>query len=94
MAALYVAFFLDQPWVGDQTELDVHALAESDARLYLVSRSEDEVVRRLEQAGTFVRLDERLFGNAQAAARFPLVAFMRAERRRAPVARTSVGDER
>ncbi|HEY0594048.1 MAG TPA: hypothetical protein VGF40_19915 [Thermoanaerobaculia bacterium] len=79
MAALYVAFLLDEPWVGDQPELDLRALEKSDAVLYVVSRSERATVQRLERGSAFQNLDRRLFADPRDAERFPLVAFIRNE---------------
>jgi hypothetical protein len=77
MAGLYIAFFLDQPWVGDEPQLSILDLRRSDATLYVRRRGDREVTAQIDRDGAFINLDPLLFSPEEASA-FPLVVFTRA----------------
>jgi len=82
MAGLYIAFFLDQPWVGDEPQLSTLDLRRSDATLYVRRRGDREVTEQIGREGAFINLDPLLFSPEEAAS-FPLVVFTRDNRREA-----------
>jgi len=77
MAALYVAFFLDVPWLGDEAVISIDDLGRSGAHLYIRSRRDTEEIAKIERESNFTNLDRRLFPDPETAARFPLVTFVR-----------------
>jgi uncharacterized protein (DUF697 family) len=77
MAGLYIAFFLDQPWVGDEPQLSTLDLRRSDATLYVRRRGDREVTAQIDRDGAFINLDPLLFSPEEASA-FPIVVFTRA----------------
>jgi hypothetical protein len=63
MTGLYIAFFLDRPWVGDQPEIVPDDLVRSDARLFVANRA-DEASRAAVEAAGFVSADPLLYRGA------------------------------
>lgn len=76
MAGLYLAYFLDVPWVGDEPELSLIDLRRSNAFVYVRSKSDRDVIAQLEQDGAFGRVDTTLFPAGEASS-FPLAVFVR-----------------
>jgi hypothetical protein len=73
-AGLYTAFFLNQPWHGDEAEPTANSFKKSGARLIIVKR-DDPVVNQLESDAALISLDNRLFASASEAASFPLKVY-------------------
>ena len=72
--ALYVAYFLNEPWFGDATPATVTQFLTSKAKIIIVNRNEP-VAKELASDGRFRDLDQDLFGDSQTAAQSELKAF-------------------
>ncbi len=73
-AALYVAFFLDRPWHGDELNPTPANYRMSRARLIIIHRQQ-AIAAELEQDPTFHNLDQYLFASPQEATAFPLQVY-------------------
>ena len=73
-AGLYTAYFLDQPWHGDEINLSPENLQKSGARIAIVFRF-DPSFSQLQFNPAFQNLDAELFRSSEEAADFPLAAF-------------------
>lgn len=73
-AGLYTAFFLDQPWLGDELRPTPEGFRRSGAKLVIVNRRAP-VAAELARAREFRDLDAQLFGGSAAGERFPLKVF-------------------
>jgi hypothetical protein len=71
---LYTAYFLDQPWLGDDPGAPVGRWFESGAR-FLVFRRDEYLLDRFARDARFGDLDHRLFTNSAEAASFPVKVF-------------------
>ena len=73
-AGLYTAFFLNQPWYGDQANPTPASFKTSNARLIIVRR-DDPTSAQLDSDPAIRSLDNRLFDASQEASRFPLKVY-------------------
>ncbi len=73
-AALYVAYFLDQPWHGDELNPTAASYRTARAKLIIVNRQQ-AIAEELEQDQAFRNLDQRLFTSPKEAEEFPLKVF-------------------
>ncbi|MEW6303134.1 MAG: hypothetical protein AB1705_06675 [Verrucomicrobiota bacterium] len=71
---MYIAYFLNQPWHGDQLHPRAADFKRSQARLIVVRR-DDLVTEELDRDPAFRNLDEKLFASAEEAANFPVKAY-------------------
>lgn len=71
---LYLAFLLDQPWLGDELAASASSFKHSGADLIVVNRG-SKVARELESDANVLNLDSHLFGSEQVAEKFPLRIF-------------------
>jgi hypothetical protein len=77
-AGLYTAFFLGQPWLGDELHPTAGSFKQSGAKLVIVNRHAP-VAAELTRDPAFRDLDLRLFPASQEAGKFPLKVFQRRE---------------
>lgn len=73
-AGLYTAYFLDQPWHGDETVMSPENLRNSGARHAIVFRFSPSF-SQLQFHPAFQNLDMLLFNSAEEAADYPLALF-------------------
>jgi len=73
-AGLYAAYYLGEPWLGDERPATVEGYQNSHAKLIIVNRRQN-VARDLDQNLTFRSLDQRLFDSPEEASRFPLKVY-------------------
>jgi hypothetical protein len=79
-SALYVAYFLNQPWLNlqghlsDTTPITIEQFLNSKAKIIIANRNEPEA-KELASDSHFRDLDQTLFGDSQAAAQSELKAF-------------------
>ncbi len=71
---LFVAYFLDEPWLGDQPAATPDDYWRSGAELVILNRH-NSMVARLDADERFEDLDGLLFNDRRAAADFPLIVF-------------------
>ncbi|NUM73493.1 hypothetical protein HUU40_03935 [candidate division KSB1 bacterium] len=72
--SLYVAFYTNQPWHGQESIPTAERFKASLAELVIVNRYQ-AVVDELDQDSSFVNLDCILFGNKEVAEEFPLKVY-------------------
>ncbi len=73
-AALYIAYFLDQPWLGD--ELDPTPASYQTARAkFIIVKRQQAIAGELDQDPAFQNLDQRLFSSSKEAEDFPLKVY-------------------
>ncbi|MFT4589649.1 MAG: hypothetical protein ACI9VS_003832 [Candidatus Binatia bacterium] len=73
-AGLYTAYYLNQPWHGDEPNMSPENLKKSGARIAIVFRF-DPSFSQLQFNPAFRNLDALLFRSSEEAAEFPLAAF-------------------
>ncbi|MEI7729279.1 MAG: hypothetical protein WCO56_06890 [Verrucomicrobiota bacterium] len=78
---LYTAFFLGQPWYGDEVRPTVESIRKSGAKLYLVLR-QNPLVTELSRAAGFRNLDNELFASQTEANQCPVMVFQVPQRSR------------
>jgi len=71
---LYLAFLINQPWYGGESQPSPASLRASGANLIVLERTSD-VAREVAQDPAFQNLDRQLFSSAQEARRFPVEVF-------------------
>jgi hypothetical protein len=74
-AGLCAAFYLDQPWHGDEPQPTAERYLASQAKLIIVNRHRP-IAGELGSNSHFQNLDSQLFAGPEAAAGFPLKVFM------------------
>jgi len=73
-AGLFVAYFLNTPWHGDQPDATAQDYANSKARIIIIRRNAPREPD-LDRSNLLVNLDDVLFGSSEHAAQFPLKAY-------------------
>jgi hypothetical protein len=72
---LYVAFFTDQPWYGNELYPTAEKFKASGAKLALVHRDEEALISELNEDAELINLDSLLFANKAEADKFPLQVY-------------------
>jgi hypothetical protein len=76
---LYMAFFMNQPWYGEEQHPTLERLKAVPAMLYVIPRHAD-LLAQLDADPTLRNLDSRLFASAAEAQRYPWRVYQRLAR--------------
>jgi hypothetical protein len=73
---LYIAFFMNQPWYGEERQPTLERIKAAQATLYVIPRH-SPLLATLDADSTFHNLDLLLFTSAEEAQRYPWRVYQR-----------------